>query len=468
MTNEFAGKNVVVLGLGVNQGGVGVARYLAERGARVTVTDLQTKDRLAAAIDQLRDQPIRFTLGRHDPDDLRAADIVVRNPAVPRESPWLALARESGARIEMEMTLFLRACPAPVIGVTGTKGKTTTSMILWTLLRQTWPVIQLVGNMGRSAVGALEQLIPGVPVVVEISSFQLEGLDEHGLGPQIGVVTNIKPDHLDRYPSFDDYAATKATMAKHLPEDGWLITNRECEVSRRWIPTDRSNLVTFGLERSDDECAVWIADGWFVARWQGEEQRIAPVDGFPLAGRHSRLNALAAIGAALAAGAPVNSLAAGLRSVEPVRDRLEFVATIDGVDYINDTTATVPDATLAALESFPGRDIILIAGGSQKNVDLAPLARAAAARCKAILLLAGAATPRLGELLDESGVSIHEADFDNLSAALERAQELATSGDVVLLSPGCASFGMFRNEFERGEVFRRSVMAMKQRGSTDE
>ncbi|MCC6675150.1 MAG: UDP-N-acetylmuramoyl-L-alanine--D-glutamate ligase, partial [Thermomicrobiales bacterium] len=199
------------MGLGTRAGGLGVARFFIEQGAIVTVTDGKTEAELAGPLAELQGLPVRLALGGHQERDFtpEGTDLVVRNPAVRRWSPYLALARESGVPVEMEMSIFLQACPAPVVGITGTKGKTSTSAITAAILREWRPGTVLAGNMGISAVGYLDRIDAETPVVLEISNWQLEGLDEREVGPRIAVLTNIHEDHLDTYDSFDDYADTK-------------------------------------------------------------------------------------------------------------------------------------------------------------------------------------------------------------------------------------------------------------------
>jgi UDP-N-acetylmuramoylalanine--D-glutamate ligase len=455
--DDLRGRKVLVLGLGVNQGGVGVARYLVERGAEVRVSDMQPRDRLALALAQLESLPIRYTLGRHEAKDMQWADIVVRNPGVPRESPWLELARQAGARIEMEMTLFFRACPAPIIGVTGTKGKTTTATLLATLLRQRWPEARLAGNMGRSAVMELGSLRPDVPVVIELSSFQLEGLDEQGLSPHIAVLTNIAEDHLDRYASMDEYAGVKAAIARYQVDTDWLVYNRDDTRLADLLAGAPGRAVTFGRDDTGDARALWIESEWIRGRWDGREHSFGSIRRLRLPGEHAWFNLMAAIAAATAVGIGPAEIEAGIGQAEPVADRLEPVATVGGVEYINDTTATVPVAAVAALRAYAGRRLIVVAGGSEKHVSLDDFVLELVARASAVVLLAGAATRTLQRLLDEQGYRGVHGPFDDMEHAVEQAASLAQPGDVVLLSPGCASFGMFQNEFDRGRQFREAV-----------
>jgi UDP-N-acetylmuramoylalanine--D-glutamate ligase len=369
----------------------------------------------------------------------------------------LERARTLGAQVEMEMTLFLRFCRAPIIGVTGTKGKTTTSSILGNLLRQRWPQAVLAGNMGHTALGQLSAVNADEPVALEISSFQLEALDEQRLAPHIAVLTNVSEDHLDRYASFDDYAQVKAAIARHQSAEDWVIYPRDDARISALLEGVSARRMTFGVAPVDDDNAVWMDGQRFAGRWGGEPVDLGPLEALAIPGAHNRLNALAAAAAALAAGVSPDEVAAGIASAQPVANRLESIGTVNGVEYVNDTTATTPAAAIAALQSFANRAVIVVAGGSNKNVSLEPLADAIAAHAQRALLLDGAATPELMKLLQAHGQPDVEGPFPSMQAVVERASQVATPGSVVLLSPGCASFGMFRNEFQRGDLFREAV-----------
>jgi UDP-N-acetylmuramoylalanine--D-glutamate ligase len=246
----WSGKRVTVMGLGTRAGGVGVARYLSESGAIVTVTDLRTETDLAGPIAELDGLDIRFVLGRHDPADFTDTDVVVRNPGVRRTNQYLAMARDAGVMIEMEMSIFLRACPAPVIGITGTKGKTTTSALCGEMLRHWRPETLVAGNMGVSAVSALTSIEPDTPVVLELSSWQLEGMDERQVGPHFAVITNISEDHLDTYRDFDDYADTKRSLGRHLSIDEFLVLNADDPEVAKAADQSLGRIIWFGRERS--------------------------------------------------------------------------------------------------------------------------------------------------------------------------------------------------------------------------
>ncbi|MDP9366268.1 MAG: Mur ligase family protein, partial [Chloroflexota bacterium] len=249
MTDRLAGKRATVMGLGTRGGGVGVARFLAAAGARVTVTDAKPAAALAEPLAALAGLPIRFVLGGHEEDLFTpaGADLVVRNPGVPRRAPLLELARRHGLPIEMEMTLFFRACPAPIIGVTGTKGKTTVSTLCAEMLRAWDPSTVLAGNMGVSALEQLPRIGPTTPVVIELSSWQLEGLHEHALAPRVAVLTLIAEDHLDAYDGFADYAATKRSIAAHQHPGDVLVVNADDPEAWRAAAETPARVVPFGL-----------------------------------------------------------------------------------------------------------------------------------------------------------------------------------------------------------------------------
>lgn len=465
MSATLAGKRATVMGLGTYGGGIGVARYLAEAGAIVTVTDRQPEENLAAARAELADLPIRYVLGRHEEADFLpgGADFVVRNPGVPRRAPLLELARRHGVPVEMEMTLFFRACPAPIIGVTGTKGKTTVATLTAALLQSWNPATVLAGNMGISALGQLAAITPETPVVIELSSWQLEGLLEHGLAPAIAVITMIAEDHLNTYDGFADYAAVKRGITRHQRPGDTLILNRDDSEAWRAAQETAATVVPFGRGDRDGD-GVWLEDDQVLIKRDGNVVTIPIPDNPALAGPHTRLNAAAAIAAASVRGADPAAIGAGLAGFGGIRDRMETVTEIDGVTYINDTTATAPVAAAAALEALAGRRVHLLAGGADKKLDPTPLVDAGT-RAHAVYLFAGSATPAIEDALRQRGV-LPNGPYDSMTAAVQAASAAATAGDVILLSPGCASFGLFQNEFDRGEQFRQAARALASRATS--
>jgi UDP-N-acetylmuramoylalanine--D-glutamate ligase len=463
VSDRLRGNRVTLIGLGTRQGGLGVARYLVEQGAEVTVTDLRPAEALAETLAALADLPIRYVLGRHEERDFTpaGADVVVRNPGVPRRAPLLELARQHGLPVEMEMSLFFRACPAPIVGVTGTKGKTTVSTLTGELMRAAMPEAIVAGNMGVSALDQLPRLRPDVPVVIELSSWQLESLIEHQLAPHIAVLTLIAEDHLNTYDGFSDYAATKRGIARHQQTGDWLVVNRDDPEAWRASGETAATIVPFGPCDHGAEGA-WLWPEGFIWRWRGDEERWPLPQTPALAGRHGACNALAALAAAKLAGVDAEAIGRGLAKFRGVKDRLERVAEIDGVVYVNDTTATAPVAAVAALEALAngGGRIHLLAGGADKHLDPTPLADAAACHGVRVYLFDGTATPALDRCLRQRGLS-PAGPFTNMAAAVDAARGEARPGDIILLSPGCASFGLFRDEFDRGARFRDYVVGLE-------
>lgn len=458
---SYQGKRVTVMGLGTRAGGLGVARYFVEQGAVVTVTDGKTEAELAGPLAELQGLPVELALGGHQDRHFtpEGADLVVRNPAVRRWSPYLAMARASGVPIEMEMSIFLQASPAPVIGITGTKGKTSTSAITAAILTAWRSDTILAGNMGVSAVAYLSQIAEDTPVVLEISNWQLEGMDERSVGPRIAVLTNIHEDHLDTYDGFDDYANTKRSIAKHLGPDDTLIVNRDNADAFRAADRTRASVVSFGTTRPASS-GFWLEDRVICWETAGTSGCVELPDRFVYQGIHQRLNAAAAIAAALARGADLDAVHTGLEQFKGVKDRAELVAEIDGILFVNDTSATAPAAAIAALDAYPGRKLHVIAGGFDKKLELAPLGHALANKAASIILLEGSATPRLMETISDAGAT-WLGPFDSMQKAVDVGANQASAGDVVILSPGCASFGLFRDEFDRGDKFREAVAHLK-------
>ena len=455
---EWAGKRVTVMGLGTRAGGVGVARYLAGAGAYVTVTDLRTEAELAEPIAELDGLDIRFVLGRHEQSDFTGADVVVRNPGVLRTNPYLVLARDAGATIEMEMSMFLRVCPAPVIGITGTKGKSSTSALCDEMLRHWRPGTVAAGNMGVSAVSALAGITPDTPVVLELSSWQLEGMDESKRGPHIAVITNISEDHLDTYRDFADYASTKRSIGHHLEKQDYIVLNADDPEVAEAADETAAQVIWIGAGHLPGS-GVRVTHGWLESSIPGAECRVAIPDNPALRGAHQHMNAACAMAAVLLRGTKSEDAEAGLAAFAGVPNRMEVVAEIDGVLFVNDTAATAPAAAIASLRAFPDRPIHLISGGADKRLDCGPLAREIALRASTVTLLDGTVTASLAELVMAAGMRAIGPMTFNMVAAVDAASASARAGDVVLLSPGCASFGLFRDEFDRGQQFREAVLA---------
>jgi UDP-N-acetylmuramoylalanine--D-glutamate ligase len=457
----YTDKNILVMGLGVHGGGLGVARYMARNGAHVRVTDLRTADKMQGSMDALAAEGLRieYTLGEHREEDFRWADVVVKNPAVPGGSPWLELARSLGKPIEMEISLFLKLCPAPVIGVTGTKGKSTTATWTWEMLRHWRPDAVLAGNLRVSALEALPRIGVDTPVVLELSSFQLEGLEDPAISPHLAAVTNLSPDHMDRYRGMQDYGDAKKHIFKYQRAErgDYVVLNANDPVVASWASEAPAGVAWFGAgDVPVPVPAVAVEEDGLRLLREGEASvLLCPSSDIQVPGEHNRANAACAAMLAALAGAPVEAVRAGLRSFRGVADRMEYLATLDGVRFYNDTTSTTPASTIAALRSLDG-PVVLIAGGADKGLDFAELAPVVAKRALAVALLEGTATGLMEKQFRAAGVNLL-GRYTDFAKAVRSAWQAAPAGGAVLLSPATASFGMFTNEFHRGERFRAIV-----------
>ena len=459
---DLTNKRVLVMGLGVHGGGLGVAQWLVRQGALVTATDLKTAEQLKPSLDALRGLSIRYVLGKHRDEDFVNTDLIVRNPSVPRESRYLALARERGIPIEMEMGLLITALPrgaAQVVGITGTKGKTTTTLMVGAMLAKANPKTVVAGNLRVSALDLLDQIDAETPVVLELSSWQLEGLEPHGVSPHIAAITNISADHLDRYRDMDDYAEAKSVIFRYQQLDDFIVLNFDNVFLTRLSSRARGRIIWTSTRQRLDEGAYCDGDA-LAWQWRGARHTICNVRDLRVPGAHNVENALTAIALASCWGATPQQIGDALAEFRGVEHRQELVRELGGVRYINDTTATAPAATIAALETLaPGASgIVLIVGGADKSLDFGEMARAIAAKVRRVVLLEGTATGKIIRALHNARAQdTIIGRFENLQYAVECARDIARPGDIVLLSPGCASFGMFASEFERGEKFKQIV-----------
>ena len=428
---DFQNKKILVMGLGIHGGGLGVANFFSKIGANVTVTDLKTRKELRPSIKQLSGHP-KLVLGQHNLVDFLKADLIVRNPGVPAESEFLAAARRANVPIEMESSLFFTLSPSKnIIGVTGTKGKTTTALLIGAILEKAGKDVKVAGNLRVSMLNLLSHIRKDTWLVLELSSWQLEGLGERKLSPHIAVLTNIYYDHLNRYKTFADYVEAKKNIFKFQKPSDFLVTKK-----------DLAGVVKGAKSK--------------VILFSAKDESMETLNASRLIGLHNLENIACASKAAKIIGIDEKVVVKALKDF-CVPDRLEEIRVIDGVKFINDTTATAPDATVAAISSFSNA-LILICGGADKNLDFSQMASAINRKVKKVILLDGSATPKIAKLVNRKLVL---GQFSNLRKAVNKAWEVSEAGDVILLSPGCASFGMFKNEFDRGEQFKKIVSELK-------
>ncbi len=427
---------VTLMGLGVHTGGSGIStlQYLYKKGAQVTVTDLRTPEQLASTLKKLKDlekpeNPITYVLGEHREEDFIHADLVIKNPGVPKSSPYLKLAK----RIETDISLFLYENKRPIIAITGSKGKSTTTALLGAVLKEHFPKTLVGGNIGNSPLNFVDQCTQPLPdpIVLELSSWQLGDIAEKRvLKPQIAIITNILPDHQNSYTSIESYRDDKISLATAMDSYDLLLLPEE---------------------------DPWLQDISTHARVKYLRPDTGLVMGIP--GIHNKLYGTMVQVVAAYFGIKSELVDRVMASFQGVPDRLELVDTIGGVEYINDTTATIPQATAAGVMALQDKPVHLITGGTDKNLDFTGLMDAYA-RATSIHLLQGSATNKLIPLLDNAKIPYY-GPFLSLEETFASASALATADSRVLFSPGGSSFELFTHEFARGNAFKALVSGLK-------
>lgn len=442
--NKYQGKNVLIMGLGLQGGGLGDANFFSEIGARVTVTDLKSKTQLKPSLAKLR-PGIKTVLGQHREADFKNAQLIVKNPGVPNSSKFLKIARKKQVPVRMSTSLFASWSPAKIIGITGTRGKSTTTEMIYQVCQKLNKKVWLGGNvLGVATLPLLKKVEASDLVVLELSSWELSGFHQEKFSPHIAVFTNFYPDHLNRYSSMTDYVNDKKAIFLYQKPSDFLVINQEDPTLKKLAQEAVSNLVFFSR------------DDW-PAEWS-----------LKLKGEHNQENAAAVLKVAKILGLKKAVFKKTIGQFKGLPHRLELVEKIDGVEYINDTTSTTPTATIKALAAF-NKPIVLILGGNQKNLPTKKLIQALkkAKNLKTIVLLDGSATQKLKADLKKVGLGkVTSRVYSNFYKAIKKASQLAQAGEVVLLSPGFTSFAMFANEFDRGRQFKKIVSKIKDASQT--
>lgn len=458
----YHGLPVTIMGLGRFGGGVAAARFLASHGAVVTVTDLRSAEELADSLAELSDLPIhRYLLSGHPETAFDDCQLLVVNPAVKPNAPQVLAARSKGVNVTTEIDLFVRHCPASIIAVTGSNGKSTTTALIHHLLKQARPKeatpqaqgqVWLGGNIGISLLPQLPNMNAADLVVLELSSFQLEILRRNHFRPQIAVLTNFSPNHLDWHETLEAYRAAKQGLFDAQTKDDIAIVRDEWTNPETW--KTRGYRLLFGLEDHGED-GVFLEDSDLILRSANGafEDTVRLTIPPQLPGIHNRQNIAAAACAAWQAGAEPELFSAALRTFKPLPHRLQMVAEQSGRQFWNDSIATTPESAIMALRVFPGR-IVLLAGGYDKGQDLSRFAEAIRQHVKTVVLM-GQTAGTLRNLVSTGnpGSGLKICDARDFSDAFAQAVALSEPGDIVLLSPGCASYGWFRDYRERGELF---------------
>lgn len=453
------------MGLGLHGGGAGVAKFLAQAGAQVTVTDLKTKEELTTSLEKLKNLPIKFVLGRHEQQDFQNADLVIKNPGVPDHSPYLKIAQENQVPIDTDLGLFFQICPSQkTIGITGTKGKSTTTTLVHRMIVKEHSDAQIAGNIRISPFDILAKIQKNTPVVLELSSWQLEGLAQHKESPHIACITNLFEDHLNRYPDMQAYAEAKKNIFKFQKANDYVIMNYDNTLLRDPLfNLNLRNIYWFSRKKRIDQ-GTSLNKGIIILREKNRDHRLLSLRDIKIPGIHNLENVLAAVTTVWVFGIKRTTIQNVIKGFQGLPGRLKLIRELRGIKFINDTTSTTPLSTVAALEAF-SEPMILIAGGADKNLSFSQLAKNIARKVKTVILLDGDATPRLyakiQETLREKGQKLPIIRTASLAEAVQKAYSWAIPGDLVILSPACASFGMFVNEFERGDQFKAEVKKLK-------
>ena len=446
---ELNGKRVLVVGLG--KSGVASALFMKAHGARVTVSDTKSGDELRNEIPVLLDNRITVETGGHGDRTFQGQDLIVVSPGVPVDAPPLVQARSLGESVIGEIELAAQFLPGPIVAITGSNGKTTTTTLTGEIMTASGFPALVGGNIGTPAISLAERAKPGTVIVLEISSFQLETIQS--FRPKVAVVLNVTPDHLDRHRTFEIYAAAKTRIFENQQSEDCAVLNADDLTCVAMSKKTRAQVYWFSRQ-NEVERGAWVREGNIVFRDGSGQREIMQVSEIPLKGAHNLENVLAAVCASVLMGCAAEKIRQAVHEFKAVEHRLEFVASIGGVDYYNDSKATNVDATIKALESFPS-NIHLILGGKDKGSDYTVLNDLLRKRVKRVYTIGAAA----GKI--ESQIKGHEVvHAETLENAIRQAHASAKPGDVVLLAPACASFDQFKSYEHRGRVFKEVIQAM--------
>jgi UDP-N-acetylmuramoylalanine--D-glutamate ligase len=447
---ELNNKRVLVVGLG--KSGVASALFLKNRGARVTVSDSKPQEQLGEEIPILLDHGIIVETGGHGERTFHGQDLIVVSPGVPVDSPPLVQARSLGEPVIGEIELAAQFLPQNIVAITGSNGKTTTTTLTSEIIAAGGYSTHVGGNIGTPAISLVDAVQTDSVIVLEISSFQLETIQT--FRPKVAIVLNVTPDHLDRHRTFETYVDAKARIFENQQGDDFAVLNADDPVCVGLASRTRAQVFWFSRKKEVQQGA-FVRDGRILFRDSAGQREIMLASEISLKGAHNLENTLAAICAGVLMKCAPERIRVAVHKFKAVEHRLEYVATIRGVEYYNDSKATNVDATIKALESFPG-NIHLILGGKDKGSDYTVLNDLLRQRVKCVYTI-GAAAKKIESQIKQAAEIVHAESLDN---ALRRASASAQPGDIVLLAPACASFDQFRNYEHRGKAFKESVQGL--------
>jgi UDP-N-acetylmuramoylalanine--D-glutamate ligase len=444
-------KRVLVVGLG--KSGVASALFLKAHGAKVTVSDTKSGDELRNEIPVLLDHGITVETGGHGDRTFRGQDLIVVSPGIPVDAPPLVQARALGETVIGEIELAAQFLPGPIVAITGSNGKTTTTTLAGEIMTAAGFPALVGGNIGTPAISLAERAKPETVIVLEVSSFQLETIQT--FRPKVSVVLNVTPDHLDRHRRLEVYVNAKARIFENQQGSDFAVLNADDPTCVAMAARTRAQVFWFSRQKEVQQGA-WVHDGNILFRDGARQSEILQASEIPLKGAHNLENVLAAACAGALMGCSPEKIRQAVHDFKAVEHRLEFVATVRGVDYYNDSKATNVDATIKALESFPA-NIHLILGGKDKGSDYTVLNDLLRQRVKRVYTIGAAAAKIESQILSSKNGGPEVIHAETLENAIRKANSVAQPGDVVLLAPACASFDQFKSYEHRGKVFKEIV-----------
>lgn len=448
---ELSGRSAVVVGIGLSN--LALIRYLLQKGAKVTACDRRTPEQLGERAGELARLGVSLSTGEGYLAPLADHGLIFLTPGMPKHLPEIEAARQRGATISGEIGLVLDRVKAPVVAVTGSAGKTTTTTLIGAILKASGRETYVGGNIGTVLIERVEEIPPDAAVVLELSSFQLQLVRR---SPNISVITNISPNHLDVHASMEEYVEAKKAIFRYQSASDWLILNADDPLVRSFAAGAPGHVVLFSRKGDPGgKNAAFIRDGQVVWRRNGQELPTLFVDEIQLMGLHNQENVLAAMAATYLAGAPMSAVRDVLTTFTGVEHRLEPVRELDGAKWYNDSKATSPTEAVAALTTLPA-PIVLIAGGSDKGIPFDPIAPLVAEKVKS-LILTGPTADKIDEAVRRGGYTGPVQRAAEMGEAVALARQASAPGDYVLLSPACASFDAYRNFEERGRHFKALV-----------
>lgn len=451
---EFQGKKITVMGLG--RSGKALAYLLVDKGAEVLISDMKKAENPDADIEALQAMGVKFELGGHSERVYNGKDLIIISPGISIYNPFLIDAERAGVPVIGEIEMAFSLTDAPIIAVTGTNGKSTTVSLIHKILKDCGKIAVLAGNIGIPLVAEIEKNPDAEWIVAEVSSFQLETIKD--FKPHIGVVMNITDDHMDRHHSMNEYIGAKARLFMNHTNSDYAVLNEDDGNVRAIIPGLASKVYTFSRTR-EVERGVFLRGKEIIWRDGPLEKRLLSTDEIPLIGSHNVENVMAAVAVITIAGVDGARVLQSLSDFKALHHRIQYVATIDGIKFYDDSKGTNPGAVMAAMESFQD-PVILIAGGKDKDMDFSSMAEVMARKLKKLIVI-GEAANKIADAARSKGVS----DIESAAAfkeAVHKAFKAGRSGDVVLLSPACASFDMFKSAEDRGDIFIQIVKEMEE------